>query len=99
MDTIQYNAQVSMTPPTGKCGDRVTLTVTLSDVVGKIKQVIMTMPGYNIFQYLTPQGNQVYSASMTIPWDAPSNTYSLSIYAIGPDNNRGPVINKPYTVL
>lgn len=98
MDTINYSGKVSITPPAGRRGERVTLTVTFSDVVGEIKQVVMTVPGYNIYEYLTPQGNHVYSASMTIPWEAPSYTYTLNIYALGPDNNRGPVIKESYTV-
>ena len=98
MATINYNATVSISPPVGKRGERVTLTVTLSDVVGEIKQVIMTVPGYNIYQYLLPKGDQVYSASMIIPWEAPSGFYTLHIYALGPDNSRGPEIKETYRV-
>ncbi|MDW7658613.1 MAG: hypothetical protein SCM11_15705 [Bacillota bacterium] len=98
MDTINYTAKVSITPPSGRRGERVALTVTLADVVGEIRQVIMTVPGYDIYQYLSPQGNQVYSAAMTIPWEAPSGTYTLNIYALGPENKRGPVIKESYSV-
>ncbi len=98
MDTNNYNAKVTITPPAGKRGEHVRLTVTLSDVVGEIRQVIMTVPGYDIYQYLAPQGGHVYSTAMTIPWEAPSGTYTLNIYALGPDNNRGPVIKESYTV-
>lgn len=99
MGEFNYKLKVDVNPTSGKPGDIVAIRVVLADVTGQIKNVYLSVPQYGIWEVLKPSSQDTYSMSYTIPWNAPSGTYDVQIYATNPDGERGPSSSITFTVL
>lgn len=91
MESLQYKLNASVTPPSGSGGDTVRIAAQLTDVVGEVKNVYVSVPQYGLSEILRPQGEGNYALTYTIPWGGYPGTCELQIYAADSAYRRGPV--------
>lgn len=98
METLHYQMNAQVLPSSAKRGERVQITAHLTDIVGEVKNVYLSVPQYGITETLRLQDEGTYTLSYTIPWEAPSGSYDISIYAIDQSYKRGPSSTFTYRI-
>ncbi len=98
MAIFTYEANLNVSPAEGKRGQPVQVDVSFSNVQGKIERVYLTVPGYGIMQNLSRKTDEKYTMTMPVPWEASPGQYTIQISAVNPEQERGPMIRRTYTV-
>ncbi len=99
MADFSCNINATIEPPSAKPGDTIRIKADVSDVQGEIRHVILSVPQYGMVETLKPQGDGSYSLSYTIPWEAPSTTYDLRLYATSTEGERSEPERLNFTVM
>ena len=95
---LNYQAKLQLTPAQGKAGDSITLKAVFSSIEGAIAQVQAAESNYYVTARLLPQGENVYAATMSVPYGAPSGTYTVIVYGVDADGNKGPRATTTFTL-
>ncbi|MGB9681547.1 MAG: hypothetical protein ACP5JL_09330 [bacterium] len=74
-----------ITPTSGRQGDIVTVTV---HATSDTKSVYGRIPEYGYLVQFQKDG-EIFKLTMQVPYGAPPGTYSVSIYPIDNEGNRG----------
>ncbi len=85
-----YKVEASLNPDTARSGDKVAMRAKFTDIEGEIGNVYVSEPNYGISFRLTAQGDGLYTGTAEVPYGAPSDTYTLNVYALSKENQPGP---------
>ena len=91
MADFTYQIKSEVTPTEIKPGQQISMKIELTEVIGEVKYVQMSIPEYGEWISLSPKGEGVYSTTYYVPYEAPYGTYTVKAYAISADGKRGPV--------
>jgi hypothetical protein len=98
MNKFDYNIKADILPTGGKPGDKLTVTAQISDVVGEIGGVYVSVSQHGLCNRLSKKDECTYSMDYVIPWIAPSGTYKVSLYAVDKNYKRGPSVTIDYEI-
>ncbi|NLK08976.1 MAG: hypothetical protein GX316_09825 [Firmicutes bacterium] len=98
-EEFTYKLEASLNPTTARVGTTVTLTATVSDVVGgEVNAVQASIPEYGWWGSLRNQGEGTWRANETVPYGAPPGRVNLRVYAVSKEGKRGPQTTVPITL-
>lgn len=97
---LNYKIQASINPTQGTSGSTVRMNAVLTDIEGEIAGVYATVVGEGMQFRLNPVEGDTgkYSAATTIPWGAPPGTYSVSVYAVDSERQKGETVTLQFRV-
>ncbi len=88
--------KVSVSPDVLRAGKPVTIEATIVGDTSEVKRVVATVPEYDLTETLSHVADNVYRLNITVPWEAPSGTYNVEVYAQGAQWN---ILHKTYVTV
>lgn len=96
---LNYKIEATVTPTQGTSGGMVKMNAALTEVEGEISAVYASVVNQGMQFRLMLQEDGTYAASTTIPWGAPSGSYTISVYAIDAERQKGPEKSLQFRVI
>lgn len=98
MNEFNYSMLVSVDPPKCKRGQKVTITIKISNLTGTVSSVILSIPKYGIKQKIPQVSSDTFYLRKTLPSIVPKGIYQGNVYAIDSKGNKGPAYEMSYEV-
>ena|GEM_PF-6961078 len=92
MSQLRYDLQVSWEPQQLKAGQMATVTVTATNVEGELASMHLAVPEEGYYESLRKVGDNVFSATQPVPWEASPGVYPVRFYGRDPRGVKGPEV-------
>ena len=88
---FNYSIDIKDVPQVIKRGRKAEATVSIINPTKKIQYCAVRIKGYNIQKNLNAKGDNSFFISGGIPIIAPKGKYTVEIFAVSEDGEKGPV--------
>jgi len=99
MDEFTYSISAKIDPPKASPGERITITVNISNIKGQLKTVYAMVNSYGFSQMLPKTSEGMYSARIAVPYGAPVGTYNVLFFAKNNEGYRGNEVTFRFQVV
>jgi len=82
-DKMIQGIKISITPEILRAGGPVAVEATVLGDADEVKRLIASLPEYNYSEVIPRSGDNVFRLNTTVPWEAPSGTFTLDVAAVG----------------
>ncbi|MFD2114900.1 hypothetical protein ACFSTH_16310 [Paenibacillus yanchengensis] len=95
-----YQLEATFSPADGRRGERASLKVQFNDVADnfEVDKAVVRITDFGIYDVMRRQEDGTYLWSYPIPYEAPLQTYSVEVYAIDKEGNKGPAETITYVI-
>lgn len=93
MSEFTYDITASIEPAKASPGERINVSVKISNLQGEIRTVYAMVNAYGYSQILPKTEDGIYSARTVVPYQAPTGIVNVVFFAKDQDGNKGPETN------
>ncbi len=87
---LTYDISTNIVPSEGSRGDHIKLTAKFADASDPVVKAFGTLRMYGWFVSLKKESDDTFVYSGTVPYEAPSGRYEISVYGKSEDGSSGP---------